>query len=120
MRIFVHNLEFVGAHGVYEEERVEGRRFQVDLEVTVDNHLSTLTDALADTLDYRALAQLILEVGQGPSCHLIEHMAHEITSRVMAGFAQVTQTTIMIRKFATGVPGDPDWVGVELTQQRES
>lgn len=119
MRIFVHNLEFTGAHGVYEQERLEGRRFQVDLSVLYPVERAAQSDALEDTLDYRALSQIILEVGHGPSCSLIERMACEIVDRVLDAFPQVSEATVAIRKFATGVPGDPSWVGVELTRQQE-
>ena len=119
MRIFVHNLEFHGAHGVYEEERRDGRRFQVDLSVWIPSSRADHSDALQDTLDYRDLSAIILDVAQGPSRSLIERLAHDILTRVLAEHAQVEQATVTIRKFATGVPGDPSWVGVELTRTQD-
>ena len=68
MRIFVEGLQFDGRHGVFEEERRDGRRFCVDLWVDVD---VTPTDELATTLDYRTLAAIVLEVAHGPSVALM-------------------------------------------------
>lgn len=118
MRIFVEGLEFVGPHGVYEEERLEGRRFRVDLAVETRRVDAAGSDALEDTIDYRGLADIVLEVGQGPSVHLIERMSDEILTRVFARYAQVDAARVTIRKFATGVPGDPECVGVELERRR--
>ena len=55
MEIFVEGLEFVGAHGVYEEERVEGRRFRVDFLVQTSRDQSSASDDLEETIDYREL-----------------------------------------------------------------
>lgn len=118
MQIFVESLEFTGPHGVYEDERREGRRFRADLTVEVDGDAGQVTDALEETLDYRGLAEAILEVGHGPSCQLIEHMAASILDRVLSRYAQVRWAEITIRKFATGVPGDPGCVGVRLQRAR--
>lgn len=116
MRIFVEGLQFDGRHGVYEEERRDGRRFCVDLYVDADVRP---TDELDTTLDYRALADAVLEVAHGPSVELIETLASEILDRVLKHHRCVHNATIRIRKKATGVPGDPEWVGVELRRGRD-
>lgn len=118
MQIFVESLEFTGPHGVYEEERREGRRFRVDLTVEVAGDAGQDSDTLEETLDYRGLASAILDVGHGPSVQLIEHMAAEILSLVLTRYPQVLWGEITIRKFATGVPGDPGCVGVRLRRAR--
>lgn len=118
MQIFVKQLEFVGPHGVYEEERREGRRFSVDLCVDVDDVVGSTFDELGDTLDYRALATLILEVGLGPSCQLVERLADHIVTTSFLRFARITHVSVTLRKYATGVPGDPEYVGVCLERTR--
>lgn len=119
MRIFIEGLEFVGPHGVYDEERREGRRFRVDLAVALQHAAQGRTsDELEDTLDYRALASLVLEVGQGPSVALIERMGELILARLFAEHPGVSQAELTIRKFATGVPGEPECVGVSFTRER--
>lgn len=114
MEIFVEGLEFVGAHGVYEEERVEGRRFRVDFLVQTSRDQSSSSDDLEETIDYRGLADIILEVGKGPSCFLIERLAGEILDKTFERYNTIERAKVTIRKYATGVPGDPDCVGVSL------
>lgn len=119
MIITVNNIEFLGKHGVYEEERLEGRRFQVDLSVTVSQNAGAHSDQLAQTVDYRELAQIVLDVGHGPGVNLIEHMAQVILTRILDDHPSVEHAQVHIRKFATGVPGSPSWVGVTLATSRE-
>lgn len=121
MRVFVQNLEFNGRHGVYEEERRDGRRFEVDLSaVLADDSASSAgdTDQLGDTLDYRRLAELILEFGHGPSCLLVERLADQILTALLERYPNVASGSITIRKYATGVPGNPQFVGVQLERFR--
>jgi dihydroneopterin aldolase len=118
MKIFVEQLEFVGPHGVYEEERREGRRFQVDLAVDTRTDDARRTDALDKTVDYRGLAEIVVAVGRGESFKLIERLAEEILGRVFEAFGDVEHASITIRKFASGVPGSPGAVGVTLERHR--
>lgn len=118
MKIFVQNLEFVGYHGVYEEERRDGRRFSVDLSVEVGSSPGAQSDDVDDTVDYRGLAEIIVEVGEGDSLRLVERMGDEILTRVFERFPSVEQADLTIRKFATGVPGSPECVGIQLRRSR--
>lgn len=119
VKIFVEQLEFVGRHGVYEEERREGRRFRVDLEVETGHDGDGHTDVLSETVDYRGLAEIIVDVGRHESFKLIERLAEEIVSRVFSTYEDVAHTRITIRKFASGVPGSPASVGVTLERIRD-
>lgn len=119
MRVFVRELEFQGRHGVYEEERQDGRTFEVDLEAVVDDESAAASDDLEATLDYRRLAEVIHEVAQGPSRYLVEKLAGEIVDTVLARHQAVQEVTVEIRKHAPDVVGAPRWVGVRLTRRRE-
>lgn len=119
MKIFVEKLEFVGHHGVYEEEQREGRKFQVDLTVELASPRAVETDDIRDTVDYRGLADAVLEVGEGPSCHLIEHLGEKMLDGVFERFPRVRHAELTVRKFATGVPGAPESVGIEMARARD-
>ena len=119
MRIFVRQLAFEGYHGVFEEERREGRSFEVDLEVRTDQDSAADSDRLDDTLDYRGLAQIIGEVADGPSRYLVEKLAGEIVDRTLERYPQVVEATVEVRKQAPNVQGSPRWVGVGLTRRRQ-
>ncbi|MCB9519851.1 MAG: dihydroneopterin aldolase [Myxococcales bacterium] len=115
--ISVHGLELTGRHGVYDEERAEGRRFSVDVEADVVAGSVGAGDALAATLDYRRLAAIVVQHLNGPSVHLIESLAEAIARDALAEPA-AARVRVRIRKFATGVPGDPAWVGFAIERTR--
>lgn len=119
-RILVHNLEFVGHHGVYDEEREEGRRFAVDIAASTRTAAAGESDRLGDTVDYRDLTRIVLDVARGPSVHLIETLVEEICRRILTDLPAVEAVDLTLRKFATGVPGDPDWVGLQVRRTRST
>ena len=118
-RIEVHGLKFLGYHGVYDEERRDGNQFRVDVEVEVDTREAGSSDALPDTVDYRGIAQAVLDVGKGPSQHLIESLADDMASLILERLP-VHAVEIKLRKYAQGVPGEPEWVGLTIRRQRET
>lgn len=118
MKIFVEQLEFTGHHGVYDDERREGRRFRVDLEVDVDDGATAGSDRLDETVDYAALAEVVDEIGSGKSRRLVETLAEEMIDAVLERFAPVRSVNVRLRKHAPDVAGNPRWVGVELTKRR--
>lgn len=115
--IVVHNLEITGRHGVYEEERAEGRRFSFDVEVDVPAGSQGAGDDLAETVDYRAIADVVVRAVEGPSVHLIETLAESICAEILDTLP-VERVRLRVRKYATGVPGDPEWVGFNLERAR--
>lgn len=119
MKIFVEALAFTGYHGVYAEERRDGRRYVADLSVEVDDAITGGTDAIDHTVDYRDLARAVLDVGQDESHELIETVAGRILDLLFARHPDIAHAELTLRKYATGVPGSPGRVGVELHRTRD-
>lgn len=119
IRVFLENLQLVAPHGVYEEERREGRTFRFDLVATVERW--TRSDDPAAILDYRRLSEIVHDVVlHGPSRNLIETLAADITDRCFADHPTIVAVSLEIRKRATGVPGDPEWVGCAISLDRDT
>jgi dihydroneopterin aldolase len=118
MQIFVEGLKFVGTHGIYDEEQRDGRRFLVDLVVDVGPRANQSADAIDTTVDYRGLADIVHRHGTETSVKLIETLGDNILSEVFERFDSVSAADLTIRKYATGVPGDPEWVGISMSRQR--
>ena len=116
MKIFVENLAVVGNHGYYEEERRDGPRFIFVLEVDVADPGDS--DELDPTVDYRNLASIIMRHADGESVKLIETLGERIISDVLDEYKSVREVSLKIRKYATGVPGDPEHVGIQLQRAR--
>lgn len=76
-------LEVFGRHGVRPEETALGQRFVVDLVVELDSDAAADSDALADTVDYAALADRVAAVVAGAPVALIERLAGLIADEVL-------------------------------------
>lgn len=117
-QIHIRGLHVVAPHGVYQEERDEGRSFTVDLDAFLGVAEAGHNDALAQTVDYRDLSTAILKVLNGPSRSLIEALAEEITAEIFNTVEPVQRVRVTVWKRALGVPGDPERVGVTIDRDR--
>ena len=87
--LVLRDIGFEGRHGATALERKSLRKFEVDLEVDLDGDMGQRTDRLADTIDYSALAELVVAVGVGEPHRLLESLARRmldaLEARVPAG-----------------------------------
>ena len=117
-RILLCDLRFTGLHVCFENERRDGCRFALDLELWVDTRGAAATDALGDTIDSGAVAEVVLAVGTGESVHLVERLADRMASAVLAAFPAVGGLDLTLRKLDPPVPGKPQAVGVRISRTR--
>jgi dihydroneopterin aldolase len=87
--IVLRDIGFEGRHGATAMERKSLRKFEVDLEVDLEGDFGQRTDRLADTVDYSALAELVVTIGAGEPHRLLESLARRMVdaleARVPAG-----------------------------------
>jgi dihydroneopterin aldolase len=83
-RVVLTGLRLVGRHGVTEAERADPQDFRVDIECPVDVRAAAASDDIGATLDYRRLRDCAAAVIGGPSRHLVETLAEDLASRVLA------------------------------------
>lgn len=95
--VAVTGLECFGYHGVFPEERQNGQRFVVDLEMTLIETSSTDSDHLADTVDYEGIAEAVAAILEGPPVNLLEHLAALVAARVMTE-PRVHDVVVTVRK----------------------
>jgi dihydroneopterin aldolase len=119
-RISVANAEFFAFHGVREEERSLGGRYQVDVDVWFDPVKVSVSDDLGDTVNYEDLLFVVNEYMNGESCELIETLASDIASGILDRMEIVRQVTIRVRKLSVPIQQVLDHVETEITLVRES
>ena len=110
--IAIEGIEGFGYHGVLPEEREQGQRFIVDLEVYLDLAIAATHDDLAMTVDYSMLAREVLDVIEGEPHRLIETVADRVAQRALA-HALVESVRVTVHK-----PEAP--VGVRFSDVRVS
>jgi len=113
-RIRLTNMHFYGHHGVDAAERDLGGRFSFDIELVADLSRAGQTDDLNDTVDYKAVYDLVAQV-QRRGFHLLEALALNIANEILASFA-VDEVTVRARKQSVPLGGLIDHAEVEVTR----
>jgi len=116
-RIELRGLKVRGHHGVFDHERRDGQDFLVDVTVWMDLGRAALSDDLADSLDYGALAQRAAHIVSGPARNLIETVAGEIADDVMRD-DRVRTVEVSVHKPAAPIPLTFDDVAVVVRRSR--
>jgi dihydroneopterin aldolase len=116
-RIELRGLRAVGTHGALPEEQQRAQPFEVDLDVKADLRVAGQSDALADTVDYGALAEIAAAEVAGPHVDLLERLAERIAARVLAaGAPVVVSVTVTVRKLRPPLPLDLASAAVRVTR----
>jgi dihydroneopterin aldolase len=112
-RIVLHDMRFLGRHGVSEEERSEAQPFAVDVELRLDLEPAGRSDDLARTVDYAAVFAICRDVVEGTSVRLIEALAERLADGILGAFPAV-EVVVRVRKLRPPVEGTLAWAGVEV------
>jgi len=117
-KILLRNMMFYGFHGVYEYERTVGQRFYIDVEYEVDTQPAGLSDNLEDTIDYTAIYARIKEITENNKFQLLEALAEHIATGILA-WKSVKGVTVRVRKPAVPLPGQVDFIQVEISRRQK-
>ena len=83
-KISIVDLEVFYRVGVPDEERAKPQRLLLTADMTFDFSIAAVSDRIGKTIDYHAVAQLLLGYGQHRSWKLIEKVAMNIADAIMA------------------------------------
>lgn len=101
--IALRGLACHGRHGVYPDERRDGQTFVVDALLVLDTREAAASDALADTVDYGALAQALAAVVQGEPVDLLETLASRLVAVCLAD-PRVDEAEVTVHKPQAPIP----------------
>ncbi len=111
--IAIEGMEFYSYHGCFEEEKIIGTAFKVDLYFKTDTNEAEKTDSLRKTVNYLTVYQVIkkeMEV----SSNLLEHIARRILIAVQLEFSQIDWAKVKIQKLNPPLGGKMRSVSVTL------
>lgn len=114
-RIVLTGLRAHGRHGVLPQERTDGQEFVVDAVLRLDTRPAAASDDLADTVDYGALAQRLVEVVGGEPCDLIETLAGRLAQVCLAD-PRVFEAEVTVHKPNAPIPVPFDDVSVTVVR----
>ncbi len=113
LTIHLNNLIFHAFHGLYQEEKLIGNDFEVNVEVTftAKNKVSDL----ADTIDYVSLHDIIRKVMEIPT-PLIETVVQEIAGQIKLFDDKITIVLVSIKKIGPVIANFKGTVGISYTK----
>ncbi len=114
-RIFIRDLQIRCIVGVDEQERGEKQDVFVHITIDTDLRRAGRTDALEDTIDYKALKKQILHMAEDSQFYLIEALAERIAGICLAD-ARIDRVKVTVEK--PGALRFARTVGVEIVRGR--
>ena len=113
-------VEIFGHHGVTREEQNIGQKFRIDVEMQLDLAVAGKSDYVKDTVDYAEVYKTVESITRGRRYHLIEAMAEDISSALLAQFAQLRSVRIRVKKPGAAIGGILDHAEVEIHRGRST
>jgi 7,8-dihydroneopterin aldolase/epimerase/oxygenase len=85
-KITIVDLEVHYCVGVTEEERAKPQRLLLTVDMSFDFSSASLSDRIEKTIDYHAVTQELLKLGEGRSWKLLEKLVANIADRILAEY----------------------------------
>jgi 7,8-dihydroneopterin aldolase/epimerase/oxygenase len=85
-KIAIIDLEVFYRVGVTEAERAEPQRLLLTVDMNCDISSAAITDRLERTINYQAIADDLLQYGEGRSWKLLEKLVVNIADRILTEY----------------------------------
>jgi len=113
--IELKGLQFFSYHGLYEEEKITGGEFTVDLQIGMA--AVKQISCIEETINYADLYALVKEEMQQPR-ELLETLVQAIASRIFTRYPQASELEIRIEKKTLPVQHFTGSAAVRFTLKR--
>jgi dihydroneopterin aldolase len=98
--VIVSGIGFEGRHGATAPERQTTRRFEVDVEIDAPLEAAEASDRLTDTIDFRDISEVVVNVGTGEPHHLLESLARRMVEGLLARAPRSARIRLELRKLS--------------------
>lgn len=85
-KVFIEALEIETLIGIYDWERRIRQTLVFDLEMSFDNRVPAASDAIVDTLDYKAVSKRLIQYVSESEFGLVEALAERCAAIVLEEF----------------------------------
>jgi len=96
--IEIKGIKSFGYHGVFESENIAGQDFFVDVSLELDLTRPSVSDDVADTVNYAEITDLVIQEVTGDRVALIEKLAGRIADRVKNTYPQIVTVSVTVHK----------------------
>ncbi|ADR52599.1 dihydroneopterin aldolase [Candidatus Liberibacter solanacearum CLso-ZC1] len=108
--IYLKNCAFFAYHGVYKEEKAQGQRFFVDIEIEIPQNTALENDLLEKTVDYSTVFFIAEKIIMNTKRNLIEALAADIAKALHEQFGEIVRIVVAVRKPSALIQGILDYV----------
>jgi dihydroneopterin aldolase len=115
--IVLSGLSFEGRHGATVKERRKTRRFEVDVWLEADFTTAERSDRLADALDYRDVADIVVEIGEGEPHRLIESLARRMVESLAERYPKAAIRLELRKLSPPGCAGQPRFAAYRIDRR---
>ncbi len=113
-KISIVDLEVFYCVGVSDEERAQPQRLLLTVDMGFDFTSAAMSDRLERTIDYHAVAQMLLKHGEGRSWKLLERLVSNLCDIILADY-KPQSVSVVVKKFI--IP-EARYVSVQLAKSR--
>lgn len=113
--IQIEGMEFYSFHGHYQEERIVGNKFLVDLTIETEMQIPSESDNLKDAVNYQLAYQIVKQEMEKKS-HLLEHIAGRILNSLYSEMQGIKKATVKVSKLNPPMGGKISSVSVVLSR----
>jgi 7,8-dihydroneopterin aldolase/epimerase/oxygenase len=113
--IQIEDMEFYSFHGHFEEERIVGNKFLVNLTIETDMKSPGASDNLKDAVNYQRIYEIV-KVQMDIKSHLLEHIAGRILDAVYAEMEGIEKATVKVSKMNPPMGGKIRSVSVTMSR----
>ena len=111
--ISLSNIIVYGFHGVHQEEKTLGQRFEIDLEFRLANPSFPWKDEERATVSYVNAHNIVKTVCEEKSFNLIETLGNRIIEEMRSRYS-IDLIIVRVRKPSVPIQGILDYVEVEV------
>ena len=111
--ISLNNIIVYGFHGVHQEEKTLGQRFEIDLEYRLANPPFPWKDDERATVSYVNAHKIVSRVCAEKSFNLIETLGNRIIEEMRSRYS-IDLIIVRVRKPSVPIQGILDYVEVEV------
>jgi dihydroneopterin aldolase len=116
-KLVIKGLKFHGLHGVFEQEKIIGNLFEVDLIFFLPLQEAAETDDLSKTIDYAKARSLVEEIMQSHSMNLVEAITLKTGDRLFREF-KPDQLEVRVKKLNPPMEGETEYSEVTMQWPR--
>jgi dihydroneopterin aldolase len=118
LSIHLHNIIIFAHHGLYEEEKVLGNEFELNISIK-HSPAHIPVKHMSDTIDYVTVYELVKKRMAIPT-PLLETVVTDIAQKILAQFSLAEEVFISIRKMHPPVSNIQGSVGVSFELKRKN